>query len=57
MAVFNFNEVDEVTETTEDPRRPIPRIEAPRRDTEILGSIVLHAIVLAILFMRKEALL
>ena len=51
MAVFNFNEVDEVTETTEDPRRPIPRIEAPRRDTEILGSIVLHAIVLAILFM------
>ncbi|MBK5254922.1 MAG: TonB family protein [Vicinamibacteria bacterium] len=51
MAVFNFNEVDEVTETTEDPRRPIPRIEAPRRDTEILGSLLAHAFILVLLFM------
>lgn len=51
MAVFNFNEVDEVTETTEDPRRPIPRIETPRHDTFVLGSIVVHACVLALLFL------
>lgn len=51
MAVFNFNEVDEVTETTEDPRRPIPRIETPRRDALVLGSIVVHACILAILFL------
>jgi TonB family protein len=51
VAVFNFNEVDEVTETTEDPRRPIPRIETPRRDTLLLGSIAVHAIVLSLLFL------
>ena len=51
MAVFNFNEVDEVTEITEDPRRPIPRIEVPRRDTVLLGSLVVHAILLSILFL------
>jgi len=51
VAVFNFNEVDEVTETTEDPRRPIPRIETPRHDTFVLGSIVVHACVLALLFL------
>lgn len=50
MAVFNFNEVDEVTETTEDPRRPIPRIEAPRRDRFVAGSALVHLLVLAILF-------
>ncbi len=51
MAVFNFNEVDEVTETTEDPRRPIPRIEVPRREAPILESIVVHAIALTLLFL------
>jgi len=51
VAVFNFNEVDEVTETTADPRRPIPRIETPRHDTFVLGSIVVHALVLAVLFL------
>lgn len=51
MAVFNFNEVDEVTETTDDPRRPIPRIETPRRDTLVLGSIVVHACILTLLFL------
>lgn len=51
MAVFNFNEVDEVTETTDDPRRPIPRIETPRRDTLLLGSIAVHAIILSLLFL------
>lgn len=50
MAVFNFNEVDEVTETTEDPRRPIPRIEAPRRDRFVAGSALVHLLILAILF-------
>lgn len=59
MAVFNFNEVDEVTENTEDPRRPIPRIETPRRDTLVLGSIVVHSLVLALLFLiqphKREA--
>lgn len=49
MAVFNFNEVDEVTETTEDPRRPIPRIEAPRRDLFVAGSALVHLLILAIL--------
>jgi TonB family protein len=51
VAVFNFNEVDEVTETTEDPRRPIPRIEAPRHDPYVLGSLVVHAIAVALLFL------
>jgi len=50
VAVFNFNEVDLVTETTEDPRRPIPRIEAPRRDTLLLTSLLIHALTLALLF-------
>ncbi len=50
MAVFNFNEVDLVTETTEDPRRPIPRIETPRRDTLLLSSLAIHALILALLF-------
>lgn len=50
MAVFNFNEVDEVTETTEDPRRPIPRIEAPRRDRFVAGSALVHLLILALLF-------
>ena len=50
MAVFNFNEVDLVTETTEDPRRPIPRIETPRRDTLVLSSLVIHALIVALLF-------
>ena len=50
MAVFNFNEVDEVTEITDDPRRPIPRIETPRQDRFVLGSILIHACVLALLF-------
>ncbi len=54
MAVFNFNEVDEVTETTEDPRRPIPRIEAPRRDTLLLVSVLAHAAFLAILFQIRH---
>lgn len=51
MAVFNFNEVDEVTENTEDPRRPIPRIETPRHDTFVLASIVVHACILTLLFL------
>ncbi len=51
MAVFNFNEVDEVTEITEDPRRPIPRIEAPRHDAFVVGSLVVHACALALLFL------
>ncbi|MEO5762373.1 MAG: TonB family protein [Vicinamibacteria bacterium] len=51
MAVFNFNEVDEVTETTDDPRRPIPRIEVPRRETPILGSVFTHAVLLTLLFL------
>ena len=50
MAVFNFSEVDEVTETTEDPRRPIPRIETPRRDAVLLESVLIHAFLLSILF-------
>lgn len=55
MAVFNFNEVDEVTETTEDPRRPIPRIEAPRRDTLVLRSLIVHVVVLALLYRIEGA--
>ncbi|MBX7186193.1 MAG: TonB C-terminal domain-containing protein [Vicinamibacteria bacterium] len=51
MAVFNFNEVDEVTETTEDPRRPIPRIESPRHDPFVVGSLAVHAVALALLFL------
>ena len=51
MAIFNFNEVDEVTERTEDPRRPIPRIEAPRRETPVLGSVLGHSLMLALLLM------
>ncbi len=51
MAIFNFSEVDEVTENTEDPRRPIPRIESPRRETEALGSVLAHVCMLAILFL------
>jgi len=50
VAVFNFNEVDLVTETTEDPRRPVPRIESPRRDTLVLRSVLAHAFILALLF-------
>lgn len=49
MAVFNFNEVDLVTETTDDPRRPIPRIEAPRRDSLLVWSVLMHALILALL--------
>jgi TonB family protein len=51
VAVFNFNEVDEVTEITEDPRRPIPRIEVPRRDRVVLFSLLVHACIVAILFL------
>lgn len=51
MAVFKFNEVDEVTETTDDPRRPIPRIEAPRRDAVLLGSLLVHLFLLGSLFL------
>ena len=51
MAIFNFSEVDEVTESTEDPRRPIPRIEVPRRETLALGSVLAHVCLLAILFL------
>jgi protein TonB len=51
VAIFNFNEVDEVTETTADPRRPIPRIEVPRRDTTILSSIITHVVALTLLFL------
>jgi protein TonB len=51
VAVFNFNEVDEVTETTEDPRRPVPRIEAPARDRVLIGSLVVHAVLLSLLFL------
>jgi TonB family protein len=51
VAVFNFNEVDEVTETTEDPRRPIPRIESPRHDPYVLGSLIVHACALTLLFL------
>jgi protein TonB len=51
VAVFNFNEVDEVTETTEDPRRPIPRIEVPPRDRVLIGSLAVHAVFLALLFL------
>ncbi len=49
MAVFNFNEVDLVTETTDDPRRPIPRIETPRRDSLLVWSVLMHAMILALL--------
>lgn len=55
MAVFNFNEVDIVTETTDDPRRPIPRIEAPRRDRFVVGSFAMHGIALALLFLIRPA--
>ncbi len=51
MAIFNFNEVDEVTEIGEDPRRPIPRIEVPKRQGPVFGSVAAHAILLAILFL------
>jgi len=51
VAVFNFNEVDEVTELTDDPRRPIPRIESPRHDAFVLASIVVHACILTLLFL------
>jgi TonB family protein len=51
VGVFNFNEVDEVTETTDDPRRPIPRIEAPGRQTPVLGSTLIHAAILALLLL------
>jgi TonB family protein len=50
VAVFNFNEVDLVTETTADPRRPIPRIETPRRDNLVVWSVLIHAFILALLF-------
>jgi TonB family protein len=53
VPVFNFNEVDEVTETTEDPRRPVPLIEASRRDAPILGSLVAHVAIVAILFLVR----
>ncbi len=55
MAVFNFKEVDEVTETTEDPRRPIPLIEAPRRDTPVLGSLAAHVLIVALLFLIQPS--
>lgn len=55
MAVFNFNEVDEVTETTEDPRRPVPLIEVPRRDTLVLGSLATHALIVALLFLIRPS--
>lgn len=55
MAVFNFNEVDLVTETTEDPRRPIPRIEVPRRDAPVLVSVVTHAVALILLFLIQPS--
>jgi TonB family protein len=51
VAVFNFNEVDEVTETTEDPRRPVPRIEAPPREFVLIGSVAIHALLLSLLFL------
>lgn len=49
MAVFNFNEVDLVTETTDDPRRPIPRIETPRRDSLLVWSVLMHAMMFALI--------
>ena len=55
MAVFNFREVDEVTETAEDPRRPIPRIEVPKAEGPIFGSVTVHATVLALLFLIHPA--
>ena len=51
MGIFNFNEVDEVTETTEDPRRPIPRIEVPGRQGSVAGSVAAHAAILAIVLL------
>lgn len=55
MAIFKFNEVDEVTETTEDPRRPIPRIETPRPETPVLVSVLTHAVVVALLLLIRPS--
>ncbi len=55
MGIFNFNEVDEVTELTEDPRRPIPRIEAPRRQTPVISSVLAHLVIAVLLFRIQPA--
>jgi len=55
VAIFKFNEVDLVTETTEDPRRPIPVIETPRRETQFLGSVLTHVIVVSLLLLIRPS--